>query len=1221
MDFPTVQLEGGLFAADKLDEVATGSARGQTAADFGVRDDSRLRDEIAFAWSEALKQWEVFQEGRARLGTGDTGTSLTRDRWVIPLLSLLGFENVGFQRSAAEIDGHTYAISHRLGGDVDGLPIHIEGCGTKLDERPPSGRPRLSPHSLMQEYLNREEKHLWAIVTNGLRLRVLRDCNRVTRPVYLEFDLERMMSGAMFPDFQLFYRLTHRSRWPQVGEPPDKCLLENYYQDSIEQGGRARDRLRDGVVECLKRLGTGFLCHPANDSLRSAVRDGSLKTEEYYRELLKLVYRFLFLLVSEERRLVGPAPEDERFFRVYAEHYSIGRLRTLVERPYNPEDRHSDLWEGVKQTFRFFATTEEASRLGMFALDGDLFGPSAMPHVENACLLNRDFLPAFAHLALFQEKKTDRPRRVNYSYLNVEELGSVYESLLDFEPQTVETAGGWEFRFVGGDERRKTGSYYTHPSLVQELVEHALEPVMEDRLKGVSTPEERKQALLGMSVCDPAAGSGHFLLAAARRLGLELARMETGEESPPPDAFKRAVREVIRHCIYGVDRNPLAVDLCKVALWLEGHNRDLPLTFLDHRIKCGDSLVGVVDLKVLETPIPDEAYKRAGKDEAVVARAMAKRNREEASGQTQMFTAVSHVRPSVASLAAALKEIESLPESSPDDIRRAAQKYDKSRAPTTDWWVQTTAFHMWIAPFFAPMDKPELVPTTGMVRAYLVTPGAGDGKLVGNVWDIAQQHRFFHWLLEFPDVFAQGGFDCMLSNPPFLGGKRISTNYGDEYRTQLKWAFLPAEGLTDLCAFFLRRGHDLLRDGGALGMVASNTVAQGDTREGGLAPIVVSGSRIAFARRFVKWPGDAAVEVNLVAVAKTAEVTRAFLDGTVVDFISSRLDTAPECEALPLLRAKNGAFQGSNVRGVGFTLEPDHAAALLERNPQNSDCLFPYLVGDDLNTDVAQRPRRWIINFFDWPRSRAERYADLFRLVEEKVLPERTKIRNAVSREKNVRYFWHYDSIGRNLYETISGLQRVLVRSRVSELHMLSFSSTDIVFGDALVVFAFDDYYHFALLQSNVHESWVWKYASSLESRNRYTPTDCFETFPFPGPVPESKGAASGSGEAYYAHRQRVMTTRQLGLTKTYNLFHNPEVADADITRMRELHAAMDRAILACYGWHDIDAGHGFHKNDRGQTRYTTSAEARQELLRRLLDLNLRLAEEEKRSGGKGRSR
>jgi hypothetical protein len=1219
MDFPSVQLEGGLFAADKLDEVAAGNARGQSAADFGVRDDSRLRDEIAFAWSETLKYWGGFQEGRARLAAGDTGTSLTRDRWVIPLLSLLGFENVGFQRSAAEIDGRTYAISHRLGGAPDGLPIHIEGCGTKLDERPPSGRPRLSPHSLIQEYLNREEKHLWAIVTNGLQLRVLRDCNRVTRPVYLEFDLDRMMSGAIFPDFQLVYRLVHQTRWPQVDEPPEKCLLETYYLDSIEQGGRARDRLRDGVIECLQRLGTGFLRHPANDALRTAWREGTLKTEDYYRELLKLVYRSLFLLVSEERRLVGPAPEDERFFRVYAEHYSIGRLRALVERPFNPEDRHSDLWEGVKQTFGFFATTEEAARLKMSALDGDLFGPSALPHIENASLFNRDFLPAFARLALFRENRTDRPRRINYSYLNVEELGSVYESLLDFEPQIGESTGLLEFRFVGGDERRKTGSYYTHPSLVQELVEHALEPVMEDRLKETKTPEERKQALLSLSVCDPAAGSGHFLLAAARRMGLELARIDTGEESPPPEAFKRAVREVIRHCIYGVDRNPLAVDLCKVALWLEGHNRDLPLTFLDHRIKCGDSLVGVADLKVLEMPIPDEAYKRTDKSQSSVAKALAKRNREEAGGQAQMFTTVPKGRLTVSPLAQSLKNIEDLPALSPEDVARAATDYNRLRAPNTNWWAQMTACHMWVAPFFASMVKPELVPTTGMVRAYLTTPGAGDGKLVGKVWDIAQQHRFFHWVLEFPDVFAAGGFDCVLSNPPFVGGPRLATTEGEDYRQYLATIYPPMGRQTDLCAFFYRRAFAVLHRDGRAGMLATNTIGQGDTRDTGLGRILQEGGKIHYARKYVKWPGDASVEVNLVGLLKGSLGGTAKLDNISVGHISSRLQAELELEPTALASNRGLTFIGSRVRGMGFVLDEAEARELKDANPQNADCLLPYLTGEDLNSRVDCSPSRWIICFRDWSYHRAAAYPRLLAILEERVKPERATVKQDKDREN----WWLFQDYRDPSVFNRSGrkLKVVLTRSIVSEMHMMALVPASIVYSHAAVAFAFDDYYHFALLQSNVHEAWVWKYASSLESRNRYTTTECFETFPFPEPSEDLKSVPDKAGETYYEHRQQTMTSRELGLTKTYNLFHNPAVKDEDIARMRELHAAMDRAILACYGWDDIDAGHGFHVNERGQTRYTVSPEARQTILRRLLDLNIRLAEEEKRSGGKGRSR
>lgn len=306
------------------------------------------------------------------------------------------------------------------------------------------------------------------------------------------------------------------------------------------------------------------------------------------------------------------------------------------------------------------------------------------------------------------------------------------------------------------------------------------------------------------------------------------------------------------------------------------------------------------------------------------------------------------------------------------------------------------------------------------------------------------------------------------------------------------------------------------------------------------------------------------------------------------------------------------------MRGIGFVLEPDEARQLLTRDPRNADCLFPYLNGEDLNSHPEQKPSRWVICFHDWDLDRARQYPDLLRIVEQRVKPERERLRGPGDRLHRERW-WQFANYRPGMRAAIAPLRRVLVRSRVSELHMLAFVRNGWCYGDATVVFAFDDDYHFALLQSAVHEAWLRKQASSLRTDIRYTPTDCFATFPFP---PAEYAAASlrallsqpafaraaQLGAEYHEHRRQIMLARQLGLTKTYNLFHNPQVTDPDIVRLRELHAEMDRAILACYGWADLDPGHGFHQNDRGQTRFTISPAARRDLLRRLLALNLQLA-------------
>ncbi len=1205
MTLQCVRTEGGLIPADILTAIAEGQAKAQKAEGFGLPRTVRLTDEIAAAWSDSRVFWEAFQRSLRRVPEGDPATTPTREQWVQPVLGVLGYERMTYMRAAAVVEGQTYHISHRAGVTEDTPPIHIVGCRANLDSRPPSGRPRLSPHALLQEYLNRTE-HLWGIVTNGYSLRLLRNSVRTSRPTYVEFDLQQIMEAEKFAEFALFYRLVHRTRFPQGIDDGPKCLLEAYHQQAIEAGGRVREGLRYGVEEALKILGNGFLAHRSNEELRAAVTAMKVKPADYYAQLLRLVYRLLFLMVSEERGLVGPSDREKQ--ETYRRHYSVGRLRTLAERRTTGAERYGDLWSALLATFRLYSDDDLAVRAGLAPLNGDLFGPHAMPVLEKTHQTNGDLLRAVWHLSVYSEDKVRR--RVNYAALDVEELGSVYESLLDYRPDIQIRDGRMIFELVAGAERKTTGSYYTPPDLVQELIRSALEPVIEARLKEANTPKDQELAIRSLTVCDPACGSGHFLLAAARRIGKELARVRTGEEEPTPAEFHLAVREIIQHCIYGVDKNPLAVDLCKLALWLEGHWIGKPLTFLDHRIKCGDSLIGILDPAVLEAGIPDEAFTPVTGDDKKVASAIRKRNRQEREGQRPMtYPETPQVR--MAKVAQGALVYLNISEDTPADTRRKADLYHKAREGH-EWWHAWTAANLWTSAFFVPLTNASDpgIPIHDRFRDYLDN-GKADGRLTGRANATAVQRRFFHWHLEFPEVFTNGGFDVVIGNPPFMGGLKISTELGDHYLKFLTGYYPKAGGAADLCAYFYRRAFTFLRPSGAMGMVATNTISQGDTRETGLRKILEEGGTITFAHRFVKWPGAANVEVNLVAVCQNGlgdQRPHPVLDGQPVDFISSRLDEDPEGEPFTLDQNAGRAFIGSYVLGMGYVLDPDKAANLITRDLQNRDCLLPFLNGEDLNSRPDQSPSRWVINFFDWPLDKAEKYPDLINIVREKVKPERDKVR----RERNRERWWIYAEHRPGLYRAIRELSRVLVRSRVSELHAMVFVENGWVYSEAVVVFAFDDNYHFALLQSNIHEAWVWKHASSLESRNRYTPSDCFDTFPFPKEAAlEGRDRAIRVGGEYHDHRRQVMFTRNLGLTKTYNLCHNPDCRDEDIVRLRELHAEMDRAILACYGWQDLDPGHGFHQNVRGETRFVVSPTARREILRRLLELNLQIAETE----------
>jgi N-6 DNA Methylase len=799
----SVQIEGNLIAPDLTTEFLAGTVKGQETQDFGLGASEKLADEIAIAWGDAKAYWSAFQRGLARLDDSDAATTLTREQWVLPLLRSFGYDP--FYTSKADIvDGKTYAISHRAGRrrerssqssaeqratqwegsyDLAGTanlsdkpPLHIVGCRIGLEQRPPSGTPRLSAHALVQEYLNRTD-HLWAVVTNGLRWRLLRDSSLMTRLSYVEFDLEQILTSENYSDFCLFYRLFHRSRLPEGMEDADKCLLEFYHQESIQQGGRVRDRLRDGVEKALVQFGNGFLQHRNSIDLRTAIESDELEATTYYRQLLLLIYRLLFLMVAESRNLLLGAEltgdELAEKSRIYREYYSVERLRLFAERPGWRREGFQDMWQGLQVTFQLMDENWRGRLLGLSPLNGDLFGSVSLKDLDGCAIDNQDLLAAIRYLSLYKDEK-GQLRRINYAALDVEELGSVYESLLDFHPQLTYLSGQHHFNLVTGSDRKTTGSYYTPRDLVGQLIKSALEPVLNERLQGLGTPAQKEQALLSLKVIDPACGSGHFLLAAARRLGLELARVRTDEHEPGDKARRIATRDVIRHCIYGVDMNPLAVDLCKVALWVEGFCQGYPLNFLNHRIKCGNSLVGVMDLSVLEDGIPEGAFNPVAGDSKALSATLKKRNKQErgAHGQLSVFGTV--LESELPALALKSQQVGQLPEETASDVREKKIQQEQLQQDS-QWLKAVTACNLWTAAFFMPLTDRnlKLMPSTEILARYW-REQQGRGSEVGSLTPIveavnqlASEKCFFHWPLEFPEVFGEGGFDCVLGNPPW----------------------------------------------------------------------------------------------------------------------------------------------------------------------------------------------------------------------------------------------------------------------------------------------------------------------------------------------------------------------------------------------------------------------------------------------------------------------
>lgn len=499
-------------------------------------------------------------------------------------------------------------------------------------------------------------------------------------------------------------------------------------------------------------------------------------------------------------------------------------------------------------------------------------------------------------------------------------------------------------------------------------------------------------------------------------------------------------------------------------------------------------------------------------------------------------------------------------------------------------------------------------------------------KLRGEAEEILQGRRPFHWPLELPEVFGEGrgGFNAFVGNPPFQGGKKITGVLGTAYRDYLvEYLARGQRGNADLCAYFFLRASDNIRVDGGMGLLATNTLAQGDTREVGLDQILRDNYIITRAISSRKWPGEASLEVAAVWMHKGSWCGAYVLDERPVSGITTLLTTPSAIEGEPrsLLVNMGKSFQGSVVLSMGFTLEIAEAYALISKDSRNRDVLFPYINGEDLNSRPDQSPSRWVINFRDWSLGVADTYPDCMQIVREKVKPERDRLANGgPSAQGYAKRWWQHGRLATNLYDAIQSLQRVLVVAATSRTLAFAFSPQAQVFSNALYVFALENNSDFALLQSVMHEAWVRNYASSMKGDLRYTSTDVFENFPFPPNI----RTLDTIGKHYHEHRRVIMLNHQEGLTKTYNRFHNPNEHAEDITKLRSLHVEMDQAVAAAYGWNDLDLGHGFHETKQG-LRYTISEVARWEVLDRLLLLNHeRYAEEEKqglhsKAKGKGK--
>jgi len=787
MKYTTINIQGNLISEEILQKVEKAEAQGQLATDFGFEPGSNIRSEIEYAWSRIKLDWKHFSDRLQNLPASDPyGTTLSR-KWMEQFLNSIGFELSRQKTSLQGDNGQTYLISHTT-ENTDQLPIHIVGFTepnhpdkNTLDIKTSGGTTRFSPHGTMQEYLNVTE-HLYGIATNGLYLRLIRDSGLLIKLTYVEFDIKRMLDEDKYSEFTVLYRLIHASRFPRINEEAGQCLLETYYRDSIETGNRIRDGLSRAVKESLLALGKGFLQHENNTALRERIQSGNLSAKNYYRQLLRIIYRFLFLMVTEERDLVYD-PDDkgeqiQRLKKFYFQYYSIHRLRKLSENRYVYEAQFNDLWLGLVNTFLLFEANGNGTKLGIQPLDGELFSYNAIADLQNSLINNKLLLECVRNLNEFtDENKNLVP--INYRSLDVEELGSVYEGLLELHPviENLETTNPAyiNFTFHEGTDRKTTGSYYTRPDLVNELIKSALIPVIEERLKSHAVnKEEQAKALLKLKVCDAASGSGHMVLAASRTIAWYLARVQSGEENPAPSLYRTCLREVIQHCIYAVDMNPDAVELCKLALWLEGHSSGKPLSFLDHKIRCGNSLVGVTDLSVLEKGIPNDAFNAVTSDDKAICSTLKKDNQRflkflEGKADTGFQQTLKFdEKVEVHAFSADYHQLEDINQDNVEAVRQVKTKFEKLRNKPS-WYKDWTACNLWTAAFFFHYtpENEKAAPTSERLISFLSNPSAAYAPMVGQANALYVEHNFFHWALEFPDVFEQGGFDVMLGNPPW----------------------------------------------------------------------------------------------------------------------------------------------------------------------------------------------------------------------------------------------------------------------------------------------------------------------------------------------------------------------------------------------------------------------------------------------------------------------
>ena len=1219
-----------------------------------------------------------------------------------------------------------YAVRMGAGESDWQLLVFVAKPGSDF-ERAEGNRP--SPHATLERLLRNAEVPA-GLLFNGEALRLV-SAPKGESSGWLDFRVADMVETAGRPICTAMRLLLSERRL--LAAPKDKRLAA-LMADSRKYQNEVSQELSEQVLHALYELLRGFqTAHDASGKQLLArfldpdhPRDDQGDSDEVYRGLLTLVLRLIFVLYAEERDLL---PQDEVFLGAYSVAGLHKRLREDAALHPDTMDQRYSAYAQLLFLFRMVHDGAQSDTMVLPPRHGALFNPDRYRFLEGRSeevaggrQVGQPVEPPWVSdgtvYRVLEKLLVLKGERISYRALDVEHIGSVYETMMGFRLETatgrsvaikavkkhgapttvdldellaeppgkrakwirdrtdraitdkvskaVRHADGIEALRAAlapvvdadatpdlvapgsmvlqpSEERRRSGSHYTPRELTEPIVRDTLKPVL-DRLResagGPPTPDQ----LLDLKVCDLAMGSGAFLVEACRQLGAVLVESwrrhgVTPGEATGEDELVSARREVARRCLYGVDRNPVAVDLAKLSLWLATLAKDVPLTFLDHALRHGDSLVGLTNKQIASfhwkahAPAFQPGFE-AMKAQEQLARAKELRRRIREAG-----------------------------EDAPDWQLR--DMLDEARSATAE--VRQTGDLVMVAFFEGakPKQREE-------IRAHLaqaVADGRGDEHRsdLEARRDADRPLAPFHWEIEFPEVVDRKnpGFDAIVGNPPFAGKNSVAAANVSHYPLWLKQVHEDSHGNADLVAHFFRRSFDLVRRGGAFGLIATNTIAQGDTRSTGLRWICEHGGDIYQATTRVKWPGMAAVVVSVLHVAKGVVAGQKMLDTRPVDRITAFLfHRGGHGDPARLETNARKSFVGSYILGMGFTFDDTDKKGvanplaemhrLVAESPRACEVISPYLGGQEVTTSPTHAHHRYVINFRDWPLRRSDigenwsdadpqrrkelqrqpvvpndypgpvaaDWPDQLAIVRNKVKSERAHLtRNPIGR-KRAKFWWQYGSLATHLYPATAALQRVLAISYTTQQVAFAFLPNDIVYGHTLIVFSLDTYATFCALQSHIHELWARFFGSSLEERFRYPPSDVFETFPFPENW-TTDPALEAAGKEYYQFRANLMVRNDEGLTKTYNRFHDPNENAPEIVRLRELHAAMDQAVLDAYGWSDIRTDCNFlldyeiDEEEWGRKkkpyRYRWPDDVRDEVLARLLELNGERAAEERR--------